>query len=92
MADTAKRSGDNTNKTPIHVSHAELDRADILSSYRSKCPVCSTGTLLLRRSQHDLTFEAVDSCTRCGQRVVYDDIDTLRKSDTFAKRVRPADG
>jgi hypothetical protein len=63
----------NLNAPPIYVLHAELTRYTEDSAYRSLCPVCKTGVLMVNR--HPATFELLrpDRCTHCGQVVVYED-------------------
>jgi len=71
----------NIHSETIEVQHAELTRADSESVYRSNCPICPDGILLIRRD--DKTFELVanDVCLSCGQRVVYTDIETLKAGE-----------
>ncbi len=69
-------------KEPLHVKHSELQRYD-QSEYRSKCPVCATGVLLVRRDSLSFQLVATDLCIRCGQRVIYDDIEELRKLEPY---------
>lgn len=69
--------GKNVAEPVIHVRHADLDRTGE-SVFRSKCPKCRRGVLLVRR--HEETFEIIaeDNCIFCGQRFVYEDIERLR--------------
>lgn len=53
------------------VRHGELTRSGD-SSYRSKCPVCLEGLLLIPRLSSG-ALSKIDSCIRCGQRFVYED-------------------
>ncbi len=71
----------NFRNQPLHVRHAELVRASENNLFRSLCPVCETGTLLVQRDQATLALLAGDNCISCGQPVIYDDIDDLRKLD-----------
>jgi uncharacterized protein (DUF983 family) len=71
----------NTKAEPLHVLHAQLKRSDEESRYRSHCPVCTEGVLFLRRDQKTLVLLAEDNCIACGQRIIYDDIEELRKKD-----------
>ena len=68
----------NIHKEAIHVNHAGLERIDE-SVYRSVCPVCKEGLLLVRRD--DETFEILekDHCVLCGQQFIYNDIKELKK-------------
>ena len=70
----------NLEAEPRHVQHAALPRADD-SLWRSECPVCADGLLLVRRSGWNGVLQAEDNCIACGQRVVYDDIAAMRERD-----------
>jgi len=59
----------------------------VLSGYRSKCPVCDKGVLLVRRSTTNMVLEPADNCLFCEQPFVYDDIESLRTSDGFVKKL-----
>ncbi len=63
----------------LHVRHADLTRTDD-SMFRSNCPVCRLGILMVRRSDR-FRLMALDCCIRCGQQVIYDDIAELIKFD-----------
>jgi hypothetical protein len=56
------------------VQHGKLTRSGE-SPYRSKCPVCKEGLLLIARLDNG-DLNKLDSCIRCGQRFVYED-DTI---------------
>jgi hypothetical protein len=64
----------NINEPPMRVRHAELKRADKDSAYKSICPVCNTGWLLVERDIKTFQLNPIDRCTRCGQHVIYSDI------------------
>ena len=70
--------GGNFGKPAIRVRHAELRRWSDESPYKSKCPVCPDGILLIRRNQETFVLEELDFCVVCGQEVVYEDIGDLR--------------
>ena len=72
-------AGSNLYKEPITVEHADLERATDESIFRSICPVCKEGLLMVSRSQRTLELRATDHCILCGQRVVYSDIKELIK-------------
>ncbi len=57
----------------MHVWHADLERASDDSPFRSVCPACKRGTLLVRRDQETFRLLNVDICTLCAQTVVYKD-------------------
>jgi len=69
----------NINREPIHVQHKELERYDESSDYRSLCPVCEEGILLVRRDQSTYQLIEQDNCLLCGQAFIYDDIDEFKK-------------
>lgn len=59
---------------PVHkVKHADLKRSD-RSIYRSICPACDSGLLMMRRNEKGELL-AKDYCTLCGQMYIYTDID-----------------
>lgn len=72
--------GKNSGNPPIVIKHSELEREDGESAYKSKCPACDRGILLVRRSQNP-PFELLehDRCIACAQSVVYSDIEDMRK-------------
>ena len=71
-------SGSNLYNDPVIVKHAELERENDVSIFRSICPVCKKGMLLVRRNQKTLRLEAEDNCILCGQHFYYSDIEELR--------------
>ncbi|MHA1469721.1 MAG: hypothetical protein ACTSSP_04075 [Candidatus Asgardarchaeia archaeon] len=81
MDEEAKKfSGVNINEPAVEVKHAELKRlAHTESLFRSECPVCKIGVLLVRRDQETLEITAEDMCILCGQKFVYVDIEDLRE-------------
>jgi hypothetical protein len=64
---------ENANRSVLHVRHSELRRVSEGSSYRSECPACSDGLLLVRRDDKTFVLLREDMCVSCGQIVVYDD-------------------
>jgi hypothetical protein len=60
-------------KIHIRVVHAELERADEDSAYRSVCPVCKTGLLLIHRDKETFKLVRSDICIQCGQGFYYTD-------------------
>lgn len=64
---------------PIEVKHANLERVSDNSIFRSICPVCAEGTLLVGRDQTTFKLVAEDNCILCGQHFIYTDINELRK-------------
>lgn len=69
----------NKDKPVMQVRHADLTRSSGNSPYRSVCPVCTLGTLLVCRDQRTGELRADDWCILCGQRFEYTDIDDLRR-------------
>ena len=67
----------NIGNKPIEVKHSDLERTDE-SIYRSSCPVCKEGILLVGRDD-DFKLSELDICVACGQYVIYTDIQTLRE-------------
>jgi len=68
-------TAENIGKPPVRVRHSELERASSESMFRSWCPVCQKGLLLVGRDQETLELTRVDRCTTCGQLFVYEDAD-----------------
>ena len=69
----------NINSDPIEVAHSDLERTGE-SVYRSVCPKCKEGVLLVyRTSDHKLS--EFDRCVLCGQQFIYTDIQELRKME-----------
>lgn len=69
----------NVGKPPIRVKHSKLKRWSEDSPFKSICPACPDGILLMRRKQtppHEL--EETDYCVGCGQAVIYEDIARFR--------------
>jgi len=67
----------NAEKPILDVLHSELQRYSDSSMYKSKCPVCEEGLLLIGRNQENHKLLEVDYCVLCGQHVRYLDIDRL---------------
>jgi hypothetical protein len=67
-------AGINIGEKPIFIKHASLERLSDNSQYRSLCPVCKIGVLLVRRDP--VTFELCqeDYCILCCQHIIYTDI------------------
>lgn len=63
----------------IKLYHKNLKRFDD-GVFKSYCPFCEKGILLVARNSDTLILEAEDMCFSCGQRIEYLDIDELRKS------------
>ncbi len=68
----------NYDEPKLVVTHANLERVSENSPYRSCCPACKLGTLLVGRDQKTFELESEDRCVLCGQLFEYSDIETLR--------------
>ena len=67
-------------KPALSVAHAELLRFGD-SPYKSVCPACETGVLLMQRAQVTFELAAEDHCLHCGRRFCYTDINNLRQKE-----------
>ena len=63
----------NVNAPAIRVSHTKLERWSEESDFKSKCPACEKGLLLVMRDQVTFALINVDRCVSCGQTVIYTD-------------------
>lgn len=63
----------NSGRPPLRISHAELPRLTRDSAYRSKCPECKTGILLMLRDRTTFKLCRNDMCRCCGQAYIYTD-------------------
>ena len=64
----------NATKDPIRISHASLERWGENSAYKSKCPECKDGLLLIHRDPNlNYALVRADRCVSCGQQVYYTD-------------------
>ena len=79
MNNIDKLAASNIYNKPVEVAHTELERTSDESMFRSVCPVCEEGTLLVRRDHETFKLIESDNCVLCGQQFVYLDIDDLRK-------------
>ena len=73
-------TGINKDSPPRAVKHSELTRVGD-SRYKSDCPECGVGTLLVRREEKSLRLEAYDTCILCAQRFTYSDILQMREAE-----------
>lgn len=55
------------------VRHAELKRADPDSLFRSWCPVCNVGLLMVSRHQDSMVLSKLDHCCMCAQPFFYEE-------------------
>lgn len=70
---------ENYKKEPIRVKHSDLKDFSEDSYYKKCCPSCKNGVLLVKRDQETLKLLEEDFCVSCGRRVIYTDIDEMRK-------------
>jgi len=69
----------------VRTKWAELTTADIDTIYKSICPVCSVGMLLVGRDQQTMELTEHDRCLFCGQTFQYTDIEEMREMDNGKK-------
>lgn len=77
----AKMGGDflkNAKEPVVNVFHSELQRYSDDSVYKSTCPFCKDGLLLVGRDQATFQLSEYDHCVVCAQTVRYMDIRELR--------------
>ena len=74
---SAEETAKNFAKEPLHINHADLKRSDS-SFYRSVCPECAEGILLVRRDLESFELLAEDCCIVCARRFIYADIEDVR--------------
>ena len=67
----------NIDKNPISIKHSELKRAGN-SLYKSHCPICDDGILLVTRDKDTAVLLEEDRCINCGQVFIYEDIQNLK--------------
>jgi hypothetical protein len=67
------KHGEKVHAPPVTVSHTSLRRFSTESPYRSYCPVCNTGVLLVNRDQKSYRLINADRCTYCAQLIIYSD-------------------
>ena len=63
----------NIDRPLLKVNHADLERAGE-SRFKSVCPVCEEGTLMVRRNPPNMEISKYDNCVLCGQRFMYKDL------------------
>jgi predicted RNA-binding Zn-ribbon protein involved in translation (DUF1610 family) len=69
---------ENFDEPVIEVNHKDLERYDD-SMYKSVCPKCNNGILLIYREHASLKLLANDVCVSCGQHFKYLDIEEMNK-------------
>ena len=81
----------NMNAPVIEVNFLDLQKANENSLFKSKCPVCEDGLLLIYRDQKTGELQEYDRCIACGQSVKYLDIKKLRqfeKGGTYLDEIK----
>jgi hypothetical protein len=63
----------NLERPAIPIAHATLTRVSEESDFRSRCPTCVGGVLLVRRDPETMRLAREDRCICCGQLFVYTD-------------------
>lgn len=63
----------NAEKPVMKVCHADLQRWDPDSLFKSHCPACDSGILLVERERTSFRLLRRDRCIFCAQRVEYTD-------------------
>jgi hypothetical protein len=63
----------NLKQPPVRVSHSALKRWDDDSAYKSVCPACEKGPLLIVRDMSTYKLTNVDRCLGCAQLIIYTD-------------------
>jgi hypothetical protein len=75
--------GQNIHKEPLKVKHSDLKRSNDESAFKSQCPACPDGILLVARRQRTFKLERHDRCVVCGQAVYY--LDESVNGETFVE-------
>jgi hypothetical protein len=73
--------GINIDKPIIKVRHSFLLRTGTESLYRSQCPVCELGAMLVGRDTVGGNLVSKDRCILCAQEFEYVDIDEVEEQD-----------
>lgn len=71
----------NMDNEAVVVRHAKLRRASNSSPYKSCCPCCADGVLLVGRDQKTFDLLEYDRCVSCGQLFRYEDIEEMRSRE-----------
>lgn len=72
---------ENLHKPILVLKHSSLRRFSD-SAYKSHCPQCRDGVLLVRRDPKTFALEEDDFCVSCGQTFRYSDIEKLRSRES----------
>jgi len=74
---------ENIDKPVLKIPHSELVRDSEYSKFKSKCPKCEDGLLLVARVNGFGKLSEKDNCVGCGQKIIYTDIQNLRAYDAL---------
>jgi DNA-directed RNA polymerase subunit RPC12/RpoP len=66
--------GINIQSPIMQIKHADIKRAEDDSQYKSVCPQCNEGVLMMLRNPETFKLRNIDNCFLCGQRFEYTDI------------------
>jgi predicted RNA-binding Zn-ribbon protein involved in translation (DUF1610 family) len=69
----AKEYLKNIHEPPVEVVHSAMQRCSDESDFKSVCPKCPDGMLLVMRDQKSFQIINVDRCIVCGQQFIYMD-------------------
>ena len=78
--------GCNAKNKPIEVRHQDLEPDSDESLFRSECPICSRGVLLVRRDQKTFHLSSWDNCISCGQQFIYTDFENSGEVEILNRR------
>lgn len=78
--------GINRYKQVQRLYHKNLKRISDDSAYKSACPFCAHGTLMMVRDFYSGKLLAKDACLYCGQNVTYIDINELQDLESKAAK------
>ena len=67
------KPGERVEAPPLAVGHAKLERLSQESAFKSVCPVCKEGALLVARDPTSFSLINLDRCTYCAQQYLYTD-------------------
>jgi len=73
MSEKQIEVGQNLKNPIISVKHADLERIGPNEVYKSWCPVCNQGVLLVSRKLGSMHISRYEHCTMCGQQFFYTD-------------------
>jgi len=73
-------AGINLMEKLIFVKHSDLERLSEDSVFKSVCPKCKEGTLLVSR-EADGRIRKHDICVLCGQHFIYTDFKTIGRKN-----------